>query len=181
MRRRTVIGAALAAAAAWPALAAGPEATAGDFSFAAIEGGSIDLAAFAGGPVLVVNTASLCGFTQQYAGLQALQDAYRERGLTVVGVPSNSFRQELGDAAAVKEFCEVNFAIDFPLADITPVAGDDAHPFYLWAAAQDAGPEWNFHKILVDGQGRLAGAWGPGTTPDSPDLVAAVEAALPQR
>lgn len=158
---------------------AASENSAAAFRFAALDGGVIDLADYAGRPVLVVNTASRCGFTDQYAGLQALSEAYADRGLTVIGVPSDSFRQELDSAAAVKAFCEVNFAIDFPMTEITPVTGPDAHPFYGWARAQDAGPSWNFHKILIDGEGRIAGAWGPMTAPDAPRLVRAIEAALP--
>jgi glutathione peroxidase len=127
----------------------------------------------------VVNTASRCGFSGQYEGLQALWDRYRDRGLTVLGVPSDSFRQELASAAAVKKFCEVNFSIDFPMAEITAVTGSAAHPFYAWAYRQGAGPTWNFHKILIDGDGRIAGSFGPMTGPQSPKLVEAIEAALP--
>jgi glutathione peroxidase len=148
--------------------------------FAALEGGELDLAAFRGGPVLVVNTASLCGYTPQFAGLQALWERYRDRGLTVVGVPSPSFRQELGTAAEVRDFCEVNFAIDFPMTELVEVTGPGAHPFFAWAADQGAGPTWNFHKILLDGDGAIAGSFGSAVEPDDPELVLAIEALLPR-
>lgn len=161
------------------AAVAGSEGTgAGAFRFDGLDGAPIALADYAGGAVLVVNTASRCGYVGQFDGLQALQDRYRDAGLTVIGVPSDSFRQELGTDAAVKEFCEVNFAIDFPIAAITDVTGEDAHPFYRWAAAQGVAPAWNFHKILIDGEGGIAGSFPASVEPDAPELVAAVEAAL---
>lgn len=149
------------------------------FVFTSIDGGELDLAGFRGGPVLVVNTASLCGYTPQFAGLQGLWERYRGRGLTVVGVPSQSFRQELGSAAEVKDFCEVNFAIDFPMTDLVEVAGPSAHPFFVWAQGEGAAPRWNFHKILLDGDGRIAGSFGSTVEPDAPELVAAIEKLLP--
>ncbi|MBA3326365.1 MAG: glutathione peroxidase [Rhodobacteraceae bacterium] len=182
MRRRTLLGWGLGLAAAFgaagqPAVASG---SAAGFSFAGIDGAEIALADFAGRPVLVVNTASRCGFVNQFGGLQAVYDRYRGRGLTVIGVPSNSSRQELATEAAVKDFCEVNFAIDFPIAQITDVTGAAAHhPFYAWARAQGAGPRWNFHKILLDGEGRIVGAYGAMTAPDAPKVIAAIEALLP--
>jgi glutathione peroxidase len=124
--------------------------------------------------VLVVNTASRCGFTYQYEQLQALWERHRDDGLVVLGVPSRDFRQELADEKAVKEFCSVNFAIDFPMTAITRVSGDGAHPFYAWAARQAGAPRWNFHKYLVAPDGRLAGAWGSGTEPTDPAISAAM-------
>jgi glutathione peroxidase len=135
------------------------------FSFENIDGGTIALADFAGRPVLVVNTASRCGFTPQYEGLQTLWERYRDRGLVVLGVPSDDFNQELSSEAAVKEFCSVNFAIDFPMTTITPVRGDAAHPFFAWAADQHGAPSWNFNKYLVGPDGALLGRWGSSTTP----------------
>lgn len=160
---------------------AGP--TAHDFGFAGIDGAPLDLGQFRGRPMLVVNTASRCGFTYQYDALQKLYDTYRDRGLVVIGVPSNDFRQELADAAAVKNFCEVNFNIDFPLTDITAVRGPGAHPFYAWAAktlGPDKAPGWNFHKYLVGPDGRLVASFGTGTEPMAPAVRAAIEALLPQ-
>ena len=148
--------------------------------FEAIEGGRLDLAEFRGGPVLVVNTASRCGFTHQYDGLQALQDAYGAEGLKVVGVPSDSFRQELDSAEAVREFCEVNFGITFPMTTPVPVTGARAHPFYRWAADQGVVPKWNFHKILLDGDGQIAAEFSTRTPPDSPEISSAIEALLPR-
>lgn len=134
---------------------------------------------FAGRPVLLVNTASLCGYTPQYDALQALWDTYRDRGLVVLAVPSNDFRQELASAAEVVEFCAVNFDLTLPMTDITPVRGPQAHPVYAWVR-DEAGwePRWNFHKVLIDRQGRVAGTWGSGTDPMGRTIRRAVEAAL---
>lgn len=146
--------------------------------FPGIGGETIDLGDWAGRPVLVVNTASRCGFTRQYDALQALYDRYREAGLVVLGVPSNSFRQELASAAAVRDFCEVNFGIDFPMTDILDVTGADAHPFYLWAAEAGAAPRWNFHKILLDGEGEIVASFPGQVAPDAPRVIEAIEALL---
>ena len=179
MRRRTFLLGGMAVLAASAAGAATPPA--GEITlFKSIDGGALDLAAYRGGPVLVVNTASRCGFTGQYDGLQALYDRYRARGLTVVGVPSDSFRQELASDAAVKEFCEVNFAIDFPMTGLVEVTGPAAHPFYLWAQSQGAAPSWNFHKILLDCDGAIVTDFSAWTGPDAPELTAAIEALLPR-
>ena len=157
------------------------ELTAHDFAFRAIDDGIIRLADFAGQPVLVVNTASRCGFTYQYDQLQALYDAYRGQGLVVLGVPSGDFNQELATEAEVQYFCEVNFNLDFPMTAITPVRGTAAHPFYAWAAndlGRSKAPRWNFHKYLVDGSGRLVGAWGSRTEPMSAPIRDEVEKLL---
>ncbi|WGH78890.1 glutathione peroxidase [Jannaschia ovalis] len=150
------------------------------FEFEALEGGTIDLDDLRGRAVLVVNTASLCAFTGQYADLQALQDRYADRGLTVLGVPSDSFRQELGDEDEVAEFCEVNYGLTLPLTTITPVRGRDAHPFYQWLADQGAVPNWNFNKALLDPQGQLVRFDGAATRPLSPRLTQAIEDVLPE-
>jgi glutathione peroxidase len=175
MRRRTLLMASAALLIAGSASAVSSSV----YRFKAIDGGEIDLLSFRG-PVLVVNTASRCGFVAQLDGLQALWTAYRDRGLTVVGVPSNSFRQELASEAAVREFCEVNFSLDFPMTQLESVRGADAHPFYAWARAQDVGPSWNFYKILLDAEGRIAQSFGTTVAPDDPALLAAVEALLPK-
>ena len=104
-----------------------------DFKINSITGDQIDLKDFMGKPILIVNTASYCGFTKQYNDMQELWEKYRDRGLIVLGVPSNSFNQEKSDNSAVKEFCEVNFNINFPLTEITNVKGDNAHEIYKWA------------------------------------------------
>ena len=157
-----------------------PQVAARDAPFLSIEGGEIRLSDWAGKSVLVVNTASMCAFTPQYDGLQALYDTYCERGLVVLAVPSNDFRQELGSAQEVREFCAINFDLDLPMTDLTAVRGPDAHPFYQWVKAETGyEPTWNFSKILVDGSGRVAGTWGPSVQPMGDELRAAVEATLP--
>lgn len=155
-------------------------AAAPDFIFPSIEGGEISLAGFRGGPVLVVNTASRCGFTYQYAGLQELYDAYRERGLTVVAAPSDAFNQELGSNAAVKDFCAVNYGLTIPMAEVTAVTGAEAHPFYAWLLeAHGFEPQWNFNKALLDANGEFVAGWGSSTQPMSAEITGAVEKLLP--
>jgi glutathione peroxidase len=151
----------------------------GVHSFASIDGGTLDMSDWSGQPVLVVNTASQCGFTGQYNDLQALYDRYRDLGLVVLAVPSDDFNQELGSAEEVKEFCELNFALDLPMADITHVKGAKAHPFYQ-AVRVDTGfvPSWNFNKILVGPGGDVVATWGATTKPLSREVTRAVEATL---
>jgi glutathione peroxidase len=157
------------------ALVSGPAAAAPSFSFDNIDGGTLSLDAWKGQPVLVVNTASRCGFTGQYDALQALYDRYREAGLVVLAVPSNDFRQELASAEAVKEFCEVNFGLTLPMTDITPVRGTDAHPFYRWLReAHGFRPSWNFNKVLIGPEGELLGTWGATTRPMSQPITSAI-------
>lgn len=160
-------------------LAALPALSGGPFSFASIDGGTLRLEEWRGRPVLVANTASLCGFTGQYDGLQALYDRYRDRGLVVLAVPSDDFRQELSSAEEVKEFCAVNFDLDLPMADITPVRGEAAHPFYRWLA-EDHGfvPRWNFNKVLIGPDGEFVAAWGSSTEPTSRAIAGRIEALL---
>jgi glutathione peroxidase len=150
-----------------------------DFTFRKIDGGALPLADWRGKPVLVVNTASECGYTPQYEGLEKLWQRYRERGFVLLGVPSNDFgAQEPGSEAEIKEFCTRNYAVDFPLAAKEPVTGAKAHPFYRWVAAEGGAPRWNFHKYLVAPDGALAGAWSSRVTPDDPAIIAAIESAL---
>jgi len=138
-------------------------AKAHEFSFTSIDGAPLPLGQFKGGPVLVVNTASQCGFTPQYRDLQSLWEKYRDAGLTVIGVPSNDFgHQEPGSNAEIKQFCEKNYHVDFPMAAKEKVSGGGAHPFYQWAAqevGEGAAPRWNFHKYLIGPYGELAGAY----------------------
>jgi glutathione peroxidase len=182
MRRRSFLAGSVALMAGAPALSA-PSANAHGFRFASldVEDGEIALADYAGRPVLIVNTASRCAFTPQYEALQALWDGYRDRGLVVIGAPSRDFgRQEYADAEKIKEFCEVNFSIDFPMTELVKVKGPDAHPFYKWARdAELPTPRWNFHKYLLDGQGRLAGAWGSDVRPTDPEILHAIDRLLP--
>jgi len=175
--RRSLALAALCVMSA-PALAAGPSAH--DFGFTAIEGEPLRMAGYAGKTVLVVNTASRCGFTGQYDGLQALYDAYRADGLVVLGVPSNDFRQELASSAEVKEFCEMTYGIDFPMTEIESVKGRDAHPLFAWMAAQGSVPNWNFNKFLIGPDGQFIAQFGSSTRPDAPKLLAMIEQTLTQ-
>lgn len=149
------------------------------FTFPSIDGGEIDLADWRGQPVLVVNTASRCGFTPQYDGLQALYDRYRDQGLVVLAVPSNDFRQELSSNEDVKDFCEVNFGLDIPMTTITPVLGPGAHPFYRWLR-DEAGfaPRWNFNKVLIAPDGSLAATFGSNARPLSRPVISAITAYL---
>ena len=147
--------------------------------FASIDGGTFSIDDWRGQPVLVVNTASHCGFTDQYEALQNVHDSYGPRGLVVLAVPSDSFNQELGTAEEVKEFCELNYDLTLPMTDITPVKGPNAHPFYRDVAAQIGFvPKWNFNKILLDPQGAVVATYGAGTRPDSRKLLRQVEALL---
>ncbi len=156
-----------------------PAAAAPGFTFANIDGGTLALDDWQGRPVLVVNTASQCGYTPQYNGLQALYDRYRDQGLIVLAVPSDDFRQELSSAEAVKDFCAVNFGLTLPMTDITHVRGQQAHPFYKWVAEQSGfAPTWNFNKILINPDGTVAATFGASTRPLSATMTRAVEAAL---
>jgi glutathione peroxidase len=152
------------------------------FEFVALDGENLPLAAWRGRPVLVVNTASFCGYTSQYRDLEALWRRYRERGLVVLGVPSNDFgAQEPGTAAEIKQFCETNYQVDFPLAEKNRVVGGAAHPFYRWVAATlgEAGaPRWNFHKYLIGAEGQLAGAWPSQVRPGDAAITTEIEGAL---
>lgn len=165
------------------AAAAEPAASsAHDFSFTAIEGGPLPLSGFKDKVVLLVNTASRCGFTPQYEGLQAVWERYRERGLVVLGVPSNDFGgQEPGSEAEIKQFCEVNFNVDFPLTAKEHVVGEQAHPFYRWAAGRlgfAAKPRWNFHKYLIGPDGELVDWFATTTKPTAAKVTRAIEAQL---
>lgn len=156
-----------------------PAAAQAGFSFDSIDGGRYDMADWRGRPVLVVNTASLCGFTPQYDELQALHDDYGPRGLVVLAVPSDDFRQELASDAAVAEFCEVNFNLTLPMTTITSVRGAAAHPFYRWLRdTHGFEPGWNFTKVLLDGEGRLVGTFGSNTRPTSRTILREVEALI---
>ncbi len=155
-----------------------------DYSFTAIEGGPLPMSQFKGKAVLVVNTASFCGYTPQYKGLQKLWETYREKGLVVLGVPANNFGgQEPGSSAEIKKFCEASYGVDFPMTEKVDVVGAEAHPFYQWAkealGADDA-PRWNFHKYLVNPKGELVAAFSSGVGPESSELKSAVEKVLPR-
>lgn len=152
------------------------------YDFVSIEGDAMPFSSFAGKAVLVVNTASFCGFTSQYKELQAVYERYRDRGLVVLGVPSNDFgAQEPGTAGEIKEFCETNYDITFPMTEKQVVRGSNAHPFYQWAhqALGDEGvPRWNFHKILIAPDGSAVNAWPSVTKPDSDAIISVIESVL---
>ena len=152
-----------------------------DFKIKSISGDLINLKDFEGKPVLIVNTASYCGFTKQYEDMQELWEKYRNRGLIVLGIPSNSFNQEKRDNNDVKEFCEVNFNINFPLTEITDVKGDNAHEIYKWAKAnygKAAVPKWNFYKILINKDGKIEDTYASLTNPTSKKIVKKIESLL---
>jgi glutathione peroxidase len=179
--RRHFVTIGLAATAAAAARSARAQAemsriTAYGFSFVGLNGGDIRLADFANRPILVVNTASLCGYTPQYAGLQALWTEFRARGFVVIGVPSNDFAQEPGGATEIADTALVHYGVSFPMAEKTGVKGANAHPFYKWAAAERPRdvPRWNFHKYLVGRDGRLADAFPESIEPTDTRIKTAI-------
>ena len=152
-----------------------------DFKINSISGDIIDLNDFKGKPVLVVNTASYCGFTKQYADMQKLWERYKNKGLVVLGIPSNSFNQEKKNNNEVKEFCEVNFSINFPMSVITDVKGDNAHEIFKWAKknyGKSAVPKWNFYKILINKEGKIEDTFSSLTNPTSKKIVSKIEKLL---
>jgi glutathione peroxidase len=160
-----------------------PKQTAHSFDFISIDGEPLPMKKFSGKAVLLVNTASFCGFTRQYDDLQAVWQRYRDRGLVVLGVPSNDFgNQEPGKESEIKQFCKVNFNVDFPLTSKVHVKGDNAHPLYLWARKElgsAAKPRWNFHKYLISPDGQLVDWFSTPTSPTSKRVLRAIEAQLP--
>ena len=163
--------------------AARAEPTAHDFVFENIEGGELRLADYAGKAILLTNTASMCGFTPQYEALQTVWEEYEARGLVVIGVPSRDFGgQEYGSNSKIKQFCEINYGIDFPMTEAVKVKGEDAHPYYRWARDQGRmmTPHWNFYKHLIDAEGRIVDWFASTTAPDSRKVRAAIEAILPR-
>ena len=142
---------------------------------------SQDLCQYAGRVLLVVNTASFCGFTQQYTGLEALDQRYRARGLTVLGFPSNDFSQEKGSNAEIAEFCESTFGVKFPMFVKSAVRGSDANPLFRELAEQSGTtPKWNFYKYLIGRDGRVVKAFSSMTGPDDASLIQALEQELAQ-
>jgi glutathione peroxidase len=156
--------------------------TAYAFTFAGLKGGDIRLADYAGKPILVVNTASLCGYTPQYAGLQQLWSRFRQRGLMIIGVPSNDFGgQEPGGASDIVQTAHVEYGVDFPLAAKVTVRGSDPHAFYKWAAGERPLelPRWNFHKYLIGRDGRIAAVFPTNVEPMDARVINAVVKELP--
>ena len=152
-----------------------------DFNIKSNNGDILNLKDYKNNVVLVINTASYCGFTNQYADMQKLWDKYKNKGLLVIGVPSNSFNQEKNEDSEIKKFCEVNFNINFPLTSITSVKGDDAHEIYKWARenhGKSAIPKWNFHKILINKDGKVAETYSSFTNPMSKKVISKIETLL---
>ncbi|MBR0951121.1 glutathione peroxidase [Bradyrhizobium canariense] len=184
LNRRTMLAALVATtASARGALADGgmSRISAYAFSFPALSGDDIHLAAFTGKPLLVVNTASLCGYTPQYAGLQEIWNEFRERGLTVIGVPSNDFGgQEPGGTSEISETAHHQYGVTFPIAAKAVVVGAKAHPFYRWAAEARPKevPKWNFHKYLISRDGYIADVFSSAVEPADTRIKTAVAKAL---
>ena len=152
-----------------------------DFKIESITGETIDFNEYKNKVILIVNTASYCGFTKQYADLQELWEKYSAKGLVVFGVPSNSFSQEKKNDEDVKKFCEVNFNINFPLSTITEVKGENAHGIFKWAEknhGKSAIPKWNFHKILINKEGKIHDTFTSFTNPTSNKLIKKIEEIL---
>ena len=149
-----------------------------DFKINSISGELINLNDYRGKPVLIVNTASYCGFTKQYEDLQKLWDKYKSKGLIVLGIPSNSFNQEKNKNSEIKKFCEINFNINFPMSTLTEVKGKNAHEIFKWARenhGKSAVPKWNFHKILINKEGLVEDTFASMTKPMSKKLIKTIE------
>ena len=152
-----------------------------DFSIESISGENIKLADYKNKVVLLVNTASQCGFTPQYAGLQKIYDRYKDDGLVVLGVPSDDFNQELSSDDDVKKFCEIRYGVNFPLTSIQKIKGESAHPLYKWISGNTSvigQPRWNFHKYLISKEGKILNWFSSMTSPTSEGLLNQVEQAL---
>jgi len=152
-----------------------------DYQVESISGETLDLNNFKNKVVLMVNTASYCGFTKQYTELQILWEKYKSKGLIVLGVPSNSFNQEKTENKDVKSFCEVNFNINFPMTKIIDVKGKNAHEIFKWAKdnhGNSAVPKWNFHKILINKDGKIEETYSSFTKPTSTKIISKIEEIL---
>ena len=152
-----------------------------DFTIESISGETINLSDYKSKVVLLVNTASKCGFTPQYSGLQKIYERYKDDGLVVLGVPTNDFNQELSKDSDVKEFCEIRFGVEFPMSSIQPIRGENAHPVYKWIQSNVSvigQPRWNFHKYLIGKDGKIINWFSSMTSPTSEGLVNQIETAL---
>ena len=149
-----------------------------NFKFNAIDGGQINLADYKNKVLVVVNVASRCGFTPQYSDLQKIWEDYKNKNLVIIGVPTNNFKQEPGSNKEIKDFCETNFNINFPMTEKIDVLGKNAHPFFKWARenyGNSAIPKWNFHKIIVGKDGKIANTFSSITRPSSEKFRKAIE------
>ncbi len=152
-----------------------------DFKIESITGEIIDFKEYKNKVVLIVNTASYCGFTKQYSDLQDLWDRFKKKDFVVIGIPSNSFNQEKKNNNEVKNFCEVNFSINFPLSVITQVKGENAHEIFKWAKdnhGKSAVPKWNFYKILINREGKIEETFSSFTKPTSKKIIDKIETLL---
>lgn len=151
------------------------------FSFNTIEGGVLNLEDYKNKVILVVNVASRCGFTNQYQDLQDLWENYKDQDLVVIGVPTNNFKQEPGSNKEIKQFCETNFNVDFPMTEKIDVIGNKAHPFFKWAKenhGNSAVPKWNFHKIIIGKDGKIAETFSSIVKPSSKKFVKFIESQI---
>ena len=152
-----------------------------DYKIKSITGEILNFSDYQEKVILIVNVASYCGFTKQYDDMQELWEKYKDKGLIVLGVPSNSFNQEKKNNSEVKEFCKVNFNINFPLTEITNVKGDNAHEIYKWAKdnyGKSAVPKWNFYKILINKEGKIEDTYASLTNPTSKKIINKIESLL---
>ena len=157
------------------------EQLAHEFNFKSIDGGKIDLQNYKEKVIVVVNVASRCGFTPQYEDLQNLWTNYKDKNLVVIGVPTNNFKQEPGSNKDIKDFCETNFNISFPMTEKIDVIGNNAHPFFKWAKenhGKSAIPKWNFHKIIISKNGKVADTFASITKPSSKRFIDLIEAEI---
>ena len=159
-------------------LIAGSSGVAYDYTFNSIDGEQIKLSDYKNKVIVVVNVASRCGYTPQYEDLQLLYNNYKDKDLIVIGVPTNNFKQEPGSNAQIKDFCETNFGITFPMTEKINVIGRNSHPFYKWAK-EDFGisaiPKWNFHKIIIDRNGKVVDSFASFTKPTSKKFIKLIE------
>ena len=159
-------------------VASGSSTNAYDYEFKSIDGDKIKLSDYKGKVIVVVNVASRCGYTPQYEGLQSLWSNYKNKDLIVLGVPTNNFRQEPGSNKEIKDFCESNFGITFPMTEKISVIGNNSHPFYKWAK-EDYGigaiPKWNFHKIIIGKEGKIVDTFSSITKPSSKKFLKIIE------
>ena len=149
-----------------------------NFKFVSIDGQEMNLSNYKNKVLIVVNVASRCGFTSQYEGLQEIWDEFKDKNVVVIGVPSNNFKQEPGSNKEIKDFCETNFNISFPITEKMDVIGNNAHPFFIWAKesyGKSAIPKWNFHKIIIGKDGRIAKTFSSITSPSSKKFRKALE------
>jgi len=157
------------------------EQLAHEFNFKGIDGGEINLQNYKEKVIVVVNVASRCGFTPQYEDLQSLWTNYKDKDLVVIGVPTNNFKQEPGSNKDIKDFCETNFNISFPMTEKIDVLGNNAHPFFIWAKenhGKSAIPKWNFHKIIIGKNGKVADTFASITKPSSKRFIDLIEAEI---